>query len=44
MLAFGSPLCSETFQLDPTAYVRRIQTLPLMGFPSEPFMEGTPHE
>ena len=44
MLALCCPLCSEVFQSDPTAYVRRIQTLGLMNMPSGPFKDGTPHE
>jgi hypothetical protein len=42
MIALCCPLCTETFEADPRAYVRRIQTLELMRSAEGPFKDGTP--
>lgn len=40
-MALCCPLCTETFEAKPNAYVRRIETLALMRS-GEPFKDGTP--
>ncbi len=42
MVALCCPLCTETFEANPKAYIRRIQTLELMRSPEGPFKDGTP--
>lgn len=42
-VALCCPLCLDTFEADPHAYLRRIETLELLHSGSGPFQDDTPH-
>ncbi len=42
MVALCCPLCTETFEQSPHAYIRRIETLELMRSSAGPFKDDTP--
>lgn len=42
MVALCCPLCTEVFQKNPDAYLRRIQTLEMLHDPNGIFKDGTP--
>jgi len=43
MVAVCCPLCLDTFEANPKAYMRRIETLELLHRRSSVFQDGTPH-
>lgn len=42
MVALCCPLCTEAFEANPQPYLRRIETLELLGSSSGPFHDSTP--
>ena len=42
MVALCCPLCTEVFQKNPHAYIRRIQTLEMLHDPKGMFKDATP--
>ena len=42
MVALCCPLCLQTFETNPDAYVRRLDTLELLHSKNGPFVDATP--